>query len=201
MAMYFDRRALNAILGRAHELRKADGRGNSANPGVYVTRTTKAAPPPGHLKELHAVAISAFGGKVVRDLKDGLVASFERPADALRAALHALHAIDLAGEMLFLPPCRIAVSAGPLVEGRGKGFNRAAKILGRAKEGEVVVDAGLVKEPLTGYHDILVDAPRKGKLPGLGSVTTVCVRPEGLKEEVDAELEDVELELRTNRRR
>lgn len=201
MAMFFDRRAMNAILGRAQELRKADGRGSSTNPGVYLTRTMKAAPPPGHLKELHAVAIATFGGKVVRDLKDGLVASFDRPTDALRAALHAVHAIDLAGEMLFLPPCRIAISSGPLAEGRGKGFNRAAKILTRAREGEVVVDADLIKEPLAGYHDIVADAPRKGKLPGLGAITTVCVRPEGLKEEVDAELEDVELELRTNRRR
>ncbi len=201
MAIYFDRKSLQTVLAKADSLRRQERKSRPAAPAVLLVRAARSTPPPGPLKALVAEAVAVFGGTVDRDLPDGLVAVFEKPAAALKAALHALHALDLAGEMLFLPPCRMAVAVGPVSEGKGKGMLRAAKILPRAAEGEVAIEPSALKEPLTGYHDIVAGAPRKGRVPGLGVVTTVTVRPEGLDAESDAALEDLEDELRTSRRK
>ena len=158
------------------------------------------------LKALHETAIETFGGRVVRDRADGLAGIFEKPLDALRAALHANHVADLAREMLSLPPSRVAISYGDVTFAEnsgvaGRAYDRATRIVAYAGPYSAVFEAGILRSPLSGYHDIMLNSPRRVMVPGLGTVSLVSVRPLGLKPELDDELEEVDSELRSGTRR
>jgi hypothetical protein len=84
----------------------------------------------------------------------------------------------------------------------GKAYDRATRILAYAGPYAVIFESSILKTPLSGYHDIMANSPRKVMVPGLGTVSLVSVRPLGLKPELDEDLELVDAQLRsTNGRR
>src|SRR5262245_47012032 len=141
------------------------------------------------------------------------MATFDDAIDALRAALHALHADDLSSEFLTVPSCRIAivrgvVSAvtGPALyrDATGAAFERAARIVSRADAGGAVLETSLyagVRAQIEGFADIEVSQPRKGRIPGLNVVSTVSIKPLGLRPERERDYIDVDEELRARPRR
>lgn len=209
MADFLDRKALKKLFDAANAIRKRDNAKFVAQKSsVYLMRTpaargTKRAdfPPIEALKAIHETAISNFGGRVVRDRPDGLAGIFERPLDALKAALHANHAADLGREMLSLSASRVAIAHGEVAFAENSGvagpaYDRATRIVAYAGPYAAIFESSILKTPLSGYHDIMANTPRKVMVPGLGTVSLVSVRPLGLKPELDDELEAVDSELR-----
>ena len=215
MADFLDRRALKRLFDAANDIRRrGNGRISAQKATVYLMRTSASArgtkradfPPIEALKALHETAIETFGGRVVRDRPDGLAGLFDRPLDALKAALHANHAADLAREMLALPPSKVALAYGPVTFAENSGvagpaYDRATRIVAYAGPYAAIFEPSALKAPLSGYHDIMAGAPRKVMIPGLGVVSLVTARPLGLAPELDDELEDVDSELRAKPRR
>ena len=214
MADFLDRKALKRLFDAANAIRRqGNGRFSAQKATVYLMRTpavrgTKRAdfPPIEALKAIHETAISEFGGRVVRDRPDGLAGIFEKPLDALKAALHANHASDLAREMLSLSASRVAITHGEVSFAENSGvagpaYDRATRIVAYAGPYSVVFESGILKTTLSGYHDIMANSPRKVMVPGLGTVSLVSVRPLGLDPELDDDLEEVDSELRAHRRR
>jgi len=214
MADFLDRKALKKLFDAANAIRRqGNGKFTATKAAVYLMRApaargTKRAdfPPIEALKAIHETAISDFGGRVVRDRPDGLAGIFEKPLDALRAALHANHVADLAREMLSLPPSRVAIAHGDVTFAEnsgvaGRAYDRATRIVAYAGPYSAVFESGIMKGPLSGYHDIMSNSPRRVMVPGLGTVSLVSVRPLGLKPELDDELEEVDSELRSGTRR
>jgi hypothetical protein len=215
MADFLDRQALKRLFDAANEIRRRDnGRFTAQKACVYLMRSpapcgTKKAdyPPIEALKAIHETAISSFGGRVVRDRPDGLAGIFEKPLEALKAALHANHVADLAQEMLSLSASSVALSHGEVAFAEnsgvsGKAYDRATRILAYAGPYAAIFESSILKTPLSGYHDIMANSPRKVMVPGLGTVSLVSVRPLGLKPELDDALELVDSQLRsTNGRR
>ncbi len=215
MANLLDRRALKSIFDTANEIRKADQRPVERQVTVYVAREDRegAGKPPLLVTKahnaIHTSAVAAFSGVVMHERLDGLVATFADPFDAVKAGLHALHAIDLMSDVLVLRGSHVAVGVGkasvverPFREISGEAVERATKVISRAPLGSLVVEQSLLASlrPLR-YGDIEVLEPRKGKLPGLGNVTTVTIRALQLKQELGDELEEVDAELRSRGRR
>jgi hypothetical protein len=215
MADFLDRRALKELFDAANKIRRRDhGRFTAQKACVYLMRSPAARgtrkadyPPIEALKAIHEIAISGFGGRVVRDRPDGLAGIFEKPLDALKAALHANHVADLAQEMLSLSASSVALAHGEVAFAEnsgvsGKAYDRATRILAYAGPYAVIFESSILKTPLSGYHDIMANSPRKVMVPGLGTVSLVSVRPLGLKPELDEDLELVDAQLRsTNGRR
>jgi hypothetical protein len=212
MASFLDRRALKKILDTASAIRKLEGGPIEETASVYLVLGQKRAPKSvAALKTLHAAAVEAFEGRVGREMPDGLLATFRAPIDALRAALHALHSVDLVTEFLDVPSCRVAIAHGPIVivdrpfrDVSGPAIDRAGKIIGRADFGAVAIEESLYSEMralIEGHADIEISPPKRGKLPILGSVTTLTIKPIGLKPEREQELLDVDAELRSRGRR
>lgn len=212
MATFLDRRALKKILDAANAIRKVDGAAAEETLSVYLMRgDARRGRPLQALQALHSVAVEAFGGRAARETSDGLTAAFRAPIDALRAALHALHAVDLAADILDVPRCRVAIAQGtgtlverPIRDLTGPALERAVKIAGRARAGEAVLEETLystVRADIEGHADIEIAQPRRGRIPGLGVVTTVSIKPIGLKPEREEELLDVDAELRARGRR
>src|SRR5688572_8036263 len=209
MADFLDRKALKRLYDAANAIRRRDnGRFIAQKSSVYLMRTpaargTKRAdfPPIEALKAIHETAIAGFGGRVVRDRPDGLAGIFEKPLDALKAALHANHVADHAQEMLSLAASSVALAHGDVAFAEnsgvsGKAYDRATRIVHYAGPYAAVFESSILKTPLSGYHDIMANSPRKVMVPGLGTVSLVSVRPLGLKPELDDELEAVDSELR-----
>jgi hypothetical protein len=214
MADFLDRKALKKLFDAANAIRRqGNGRFSAQKASVYLMRTpavrgTKKAdfPPIEALKAIHETAISDFGGRVVRDRPDGLAGIFEKPIDALRAALHANHVADLAREMLSLSASRVAITHGEVAFAEnsgvaGRAYDRATRIVAYAGPYAAIFEASILKTTLSGYHDIMANTPRRVMVPGLGTVSLISVRPLGLKPELDDELEEVDSELRSGTRR
>src|SRR5262245_9947878 len=214
MADFLDRRALKRLFDAANAIRRqGNGHFSSQQAAVYLMRTpaargTKRAdfPPIEALKAIHETAIATFGGRVVRDRPDGLAGIFERPLEALKAALHANHASDLAREMLSLSVSRVAIAHGPVAFAENSGvsgpaYDRATRFVAYAGPYSAVFESSILRTPLSGFHDIMANTPRKVMVPGLGIVSLVSVRPLGLKPELDDDLEEVDSELRAGTRR
>ena len=214
MADFLDRKALKRLFDAANSIRRqGNGEFSPQKAVVYLMRTpaargTKRAGYPSvvALKAIHETAIATFGGRVVRDRPDGLAGIFERPIEALRAALHANHASDLAREMLSLAVSRVAIAHGTVAFAENSGvagpaYDRATRIVAYAGPYSAVFESSILKTPLSGYHDIMANTPRKVMVPGLGIVSLVSVRPLGLKPELDDDLEEVDSELRSSTRR
>jgi hypothetical protein len=195
MADFLDRKALKKLFDAANSVRRREN-GTSDRAVVYLLRAARGAKADA-LKTIHQAAIEEFGGKVGTQRPDGLAGVFERPLDALRAALHANHASDLAREMLSLPACRVAITMGIVKPA----CDRAARIAAYAGPYEAIFEAAILKADLSGYHDIMANAPRRVKVAGIGTLSLVSVRPLGLRPELDDELEEVDSELRSGTRR
>jgi class 3 adenylate cyclase len=86
-------------------------------------------------------AARRHGGTTVKFLGDGAMLHFAEPAAAVLALLELADALPSAG----LPPAHAAVSSGPVIARDGDYFgatiNLAARLLGVAGPGEVVVTA------------------------------------------------------------
>ncbi|MBI2930887.1 MAG: hypothetical protein HYY16_04495 [Planctomycetes bacterium] len=213
MVNFLDRRTLKKILDKANALRKLDGGPAEQPVSVYLARGQKR--PKGKalhaLQTLHAAAVDACGGRVARDLPDGLTATFRSPLEAVRAALHALHAADLASEFLDVPPCRIAIVHGPAAvvthpfsDATGPAVVRASRLVGRADINTVVLEESLVaplRAAIEGLADIEIGTARRGKIPALGTVSTRTLKPIGMKREREEELLAVDAQLRARPRR
>ena len=185
MADFLDRKALKRLFDAANSYRRRE----NGPVAIYLMRSTRG-PKSDPLKVIHQAAIEEFGGKLGSSRPDGVAGIFERPIDALRAALHANHTSDLAREMLSLPLCRVGIAAE---------VQRAARIAAYAGPYSVIFEASILKANLSGYHDIMASAPRRVKVAGIGTLTLVSVRPLGLKPELDDTLEEVDSELRSRR--
>src|SRR5688500_11510467 len=201
MADFLDRKALKKLFDAANAIRRqGNGQFSAKKASVYLMRTqavrgTKKAdfPPIEALKAIHETAIYDFGGRVVRDRPDGLAGIFEKPIDALRAALHANHVADLAREMLSLSASRVAIThcvvayyENAVVSGRA--HDLAPRIVAYAGPFAAIFEASLLKSTLSCYHDIMAITLRRVMVPGLGTVSLISVRPLGLKSELDDEL-------------
>jgi adenylate cyclase len=83
--------------------------------------------------------VERHGGKVVKWLGDGVMLYFGRAEDAVGAALEIVDAVTHAG----LPPAHAGIAMGPVVSQGGDYFGRtvniAARILARARSGQVLV--------------------------------------------------------------
>ena len=83
--------------------------------------------------------VERHGGKVVKWLGDGVMLYFGRAEDAVAAALEIVDAVTDAG----LPPAHAGIAMGPVVSQGGDYFGRtvniAARILARARSGQVLV--------------------------------------------------------------
>lgn len=213
MANLLDRSALRPILQAATASRRLGQPSAERTLTVYVAKGkagTGWKPPFWLMKahaSVHAAAVEGFGGRVMQELPDGIVGVFSDPLTAVRAGLHALHAMDMARETAILPVSRVAVAAGPvtLIERPfraidGAGLDRALKLAAIAPNGHVIVERPLLGSPFV-YGDIEVLQSKKSKVPGLGSVEAVSIRPLALDEGLDEELETVDAELRARPRR
>lgn len=215
MATFFERKALNRIFAAVIPLRKLDSRPLEETLAVYLLRPEKPPRKPTTtqlaLNTVHREAVAAFGGRVWREGLDGLLALFDQPMNAVRAALHALSAANLASEMLEIARGRVVVTHGPvgfaerpLLDVSGAATKRAAKLIPRVSEGHVTVEYPLylaLKDSLSGYRDLEASLPRVQRIQGLGKVSTVSLKPAGFTPERERELFDVDTELRARPRR
>ena len=216
MANFLDRAALKTILKTATAVRKINSQAGERPLAVYRAQGNAGTgwKPPFWLmaahNAVHAAAVEAFGGWMMQEVKDGIVAVFSDANAALRAALHAVHAFDLAREMVILPATRVAVVGGlvsvierPIRAVSGATVARAEKLLARVPDGQVVVETAFLSslKPPMKYGDIEISQAKKGKIPGLGAVETVTLKPIGLSDELGEEMEVVDAELRARGRR
>jgi adenylate cyclase len=91
------------------------------------------------LQDLADATARAHAGRVVKLLGDGAMLRFERPVDAIAAALSMIVEVPASG----LPAVHIGIHAGPLIERDGDVYghtvNLASRIAGRAEAGELLV--------------------------------------------------------------
>jgi hypothetical protein len=210
MADFLDRKALKRLYDAANAIRRGNGRVTSQKAAVYVMRApavrgAKRADPLQALKAIHTASIEAFGGRAVKDRPNGLAGIFEKPIEALRAALHANHVADLGREMLTVAESRVAIALGEVAFDdsgvAGPAYDRATRIAAYAGPYSAVFESSILRATLSGYHDIMANTPRRVMVPGLGTLSLVSVRPLGLEPELDDELELVDSELRSGTRR
>jgi hypothetical protein len=217
MANLLDRKALKAVFDAATEIRRADQRPVNRTVAVYLAREERdASPKPPRFvtkahNAMHAAAVDAFGGSVMLERPDGLVAIFPEAGAAIRAGLHALHAMDLSSDVMVLRGSHVAVAVGaaeiverPFRDLAGPALERATKIISRAPFGQVVVEQETLEglKPPMRYADIEILAPKKGRIPGVsGQVATVTLKPLGLPQKLEDDMEAVDAELRSRGRR
>ena len=102
-----------------------------------------------HQTAIARAALDHGGGRLVKELGDGLMFWFERPASALRSARSMLAAVDAARDTLAFPlGVRMGMHCGDVTP-RGDDFvgrtvNVAARITDLAGPGELVVSDGIV---------------------------------------------------------
>jgi class 3 adenylate cyclase len=89
------------------------------------------------------------GGTPVKWLGDGVMVAFREPTGAVRSALRLVDEVPRAG----LPPTHIGIAAGRIVQYSGDYFGRtvnlAARLSGRARAGQVVVNREVVDNAST----------------------------------------------------
>jgi len=100
----------------------------------------------GRLQNLAESAVQGHHGRVVKLLGDGVMLRFDRPADAVQATLEVVDGAPSAD----LPMAHAGIHAGPLIERDGDFYghtvNLAARVLGRAGSGQVVVTDAVVDQ-------------------------------------------------------
>jgi adenylate cyclase len=119
------------------------------------------------LGELAEVAARAHDGRVIKLLGDGVLLAFERPAEAVAAALELTTSMPTAG----LPPAHSGVHAGPVINRDGDVYggtvNTAARVAGQARAGQVLVTQRVVDEVGTGHDHIVFEAAGESTLKGV----------------------------------
>jgi adenylate cyclase len=116
------------------------------------------------LAELVRSASRRHDGQPVKFLGDGVMCHFQRPADAVVAALEMVEEAPSAG----LPPARVGLHAGPVIARDGDYFGRtvniASRIVGVAGPNEVLVTEDLrgMAEPEGVLFDPVGDVELKG---------------------------------------
>ena len=131
----------------------------------------------GRLQNLAESVAHSNRGQVVKLLGDGVMLRFERPADAVRAALD----VVAAAPSTDLPMAHAGVHTGPLIERDGDFYghtvNLAARIVGHATAGQVVV-SDAVAESVTD-DAIRFDALRSVPLKGIAQPVALFLASRG----------------------
>ncbi|MDR2567440.1 MAG: adenylate/guanylate cyclase domain-containing protein [Bifidobacteriaceae bacterium] len=114
--------------------------------------------------------VSRGGGRVVKELGDGIMFVTDEPG---RAALIALDLAEQIGRDSRTPPARVGLVWGRVL-GRfgdvfGPSVNLASRLTGLAAPGEVLVDA-VTTEALTGRVGLALEAQGPAAVPGMGEV-------------------------------
>lgn len=96
------------------------------------------------------------GGRLVKMLGDGAMFHFSDPPAAVRCGLELVEKAPAAG----LPPVRVGVNAGPLIQRDGDYFggtvNIAARVADYARPNEVLATVDAVRDPLEGVEFIVI---------------------------------------------
>jgi class 3 adenylate cyclase len=139
-----------------------------------------------HFVILREIA-AAHGGAIVKTIGDAVMASFDDPAAAMRAAVEMHHRIEKLGEGELLlkiglhsGPC-IAVDFNDRLDYFGRTVNIAARVQGVAGAGEIVCtepvyDSLGVPEALAGFVEERSSVPLKGIV---GDVPVIRLKPAG----------------------
>jgi adenylate cyclase len=114
--------------------------------------------------------VSRGGGRVVKELGDGIMFVTDEPG---RASTIALDLAEQIGRDKTTPPARVAVVWGRVL-GRfgdvfGPSVNLASRLTGLAAPGEVLVDAATA-EALGGLAGLSLEAQGPAAVPGMGEV-------------------------------
>ncbi len=129
----FPRRTIGFVdMSGFTERTEAEGDANAAGLGLALI-------------ELVQAEVSRNGGELVKALGDGAMLQFRRADDAARAALN----IVAAARHRNLPPVRAGIATGPVISQDGDYYgrcvNRAARLLGAARPGEVVASSEVME--------------------------------------------------------
>jgi class 3 adenylate cyclase len=125
-----------------------------------------------HDKQLGEL-IEASGGEVIKQTGDGYFAAFQRPSEALDAAVAIQRALD--ENDLFLAEIRIGVHSGGAFQRSdddyaGQGVHLAARIGSLAGGGEIVVS----RDTVAGHSRYPLSSPRPAELKGIEEAVEVC---------------------------
>jgi adenylate cyclase len=97
-----------------------------------------------HLRELSEAATRAAGGRLVKQLGDGVLLRFDDAQSAIRATLRLVDSVAAAG----LPVAHAGIAAGTIIlrddDVFGRTVNLASRIAASAAPGEVLVEEGVV---------------------------------------------------------
>jgi adenylate cyclase len=114
--------------------------------------------------------VSRGGGRVVKELGDGIMFVTDEP---VRGSLIALNLAEQIGRDKATPPARVGLVWGRVL-GRfgdvfGPSVNLASRLTGLAAPGEVLVDASTA-EALVGNAELTLEAQGAAAVPGVGQV-------------------------------
>jgi len=119
----------------------------------------------------------AYGGRVVKELGDGILCLFEEPVAAcqaglnIKAAFHYVPGIETKGAITTGTVQELVV--GGVNDALGEPVDRCARVLGLALTGQVLIDQATRDSALAwlaDYEGIVLDGPFEVDLKGCGSV-------------------------------
>jgi adenylate cyclase len=130
----------------------------------------------GRFQELATQHLVTRGGRVVKTIGDAVLFVF---SDGPAAALGALGLVDACRADASLPPVRVGLACGPVVELEGDLYgetvNRAARLVELARSGTVLADDDTALQCLD-RPELAVRPLRPRRLKGLGLVRVWAVR-------------------------
>jgi adenylate cyclase len=131
----------------------------------------------GRFQELATQHVVARGGRIVKTIGDAVLFVF---ADAASAADAAVGLVQACAADTDLPPVRVGLASGPVVEVDGDVYgdtvNRAARLVELARSGTVLADDDTALGCLE-RGDLVCRRLRPRRLKGLGLVPVWAIRP------------------------
>jgi adenylate cyclase len=132
----------------------------------------------GRFQELATHHLVTHGGRVVKTIGDAVLFVFP---DGPAAAVGALGLVGACAEDRGLPPVRVGLACGPVVELEGDVYgdtvNRASRLVELARSGSVLADDDTAVQCLD-RDDLQVRPLRPRRLKGLGLVKVWALRPQ-----------------------
>lgn len=132
----------------------------------------------GRFQELATHHLVTHGGRVVKTIGDAVLFVFP---DGPAAAVGALGLVGACAEDRGLPPVRVGLACGPVVELEGDVYgdtvNRASRLVELARSGSVLADDDTAVQCLD-RDDLHVRPLRPRRLKGLGLVKVWTLRPQ-----------------------